>query len=248
MNYSTVSSKAVIAKVYRDLKPKDSSWEVDALEWIGEALEFIGGFYGFELKEIHARVENFRALLPSGMFELIAVRKGNYRLRHEGHVQRTPRSMQDMVVKTAAGVSSYAFTDLPEESEEYYFLQPGYIKTSFESGTVRLQCLCFPTDDCGYPEIPDNIYVKQALWWYIVRQMLAGGYEHKVFNWETADYKWQRYCVAAGNSLMFPNPERMSAFKEKWVRLLPYINTEGLEGYQAMDSLDNNQYGAPETE
>ena len=42
MIYKNTSSKHIIRKVFRDLKPNDDNWIDDAVEWIGEALEHIG--------------------------------------------------------------------------------------------------------------------------------------------------------------------------------------------------------------
>ena len=47
MIYKTISIKALLSKIYRDLKPNNSNWEADAFEWIGEALSFIGTNQGF---------------------------------------------------------------------------------------------------------------------------------------------------------------------------------------------------------
>ena len=40
--YKNISSKMVIRKVMRDLKPNNAEWIDDSIEWIGEALEHIG--------------------------------------------------------------------------------------------------------------------------------------------------------------------------------------------------------------
>ena len=40
--YKTISSKTIIRKIFRDLKPSTDDWVDDAIEWIGEALEHIG--------------------------------------------------------------------------------------------------------------------------------------------------------------------------------------------------------------
>ena len=40
--YKTISSQALIRKVLRDLRPTNTNWLDDAVEWIGEALEHIG--------------------------------------------------------------------------------------------------------------------------------------------------------------------------------------------------------------
>ena len=42
MNYKHTSAKHVISKIFRDLRINDEGWVLDAMEWIGEALEFIG--------------------------------------------------------------------------------------------------------------------------------------------------------------------------------------------------------------
>ena len=40
--YKTISSKVIIRKIFRDIKPDKDNWIDDAIEWIGEALEHIG--------------------------------------------------------------------------------------------------------------------------------------------------------------------------------------------------------------
>ena len=46
----TISSQAVIAKVYRDFRPNNSSWTSDAIEWIGEGIRGIRSY--FSMKEM----------------------------------------------------------------------------------------------------------------------------------------------------------------------------------------------------
>jgi hypothetical protein len=72
--------------------------------------------------------------------------------------------------------------------------------------------------------IPDNIYYKQALEWYIIRQMMMGGYKNENFNWQIADQQWKHYCVAAQNDAAYPSIDKMESFKNMWVRLVPNIN------------------------
>jgi hypothetical protein len=85
--------------------------------------------------------------------------------------------------------------------------------------------------------VPDNIYVKQALEWYIIRQMMMGGYVHPVFNWQVADQKWGHYCVAAGNDMMFPSIDKMESMKNMFVRLVPNMNAHA----DFFDGMENQQ-------
>lgn len=65
MVYNAVSAKSVIGKVYRDLNIEDPSFELDAIEWIGEALEWIGAGIASIDKEEWVIATNHTATLPS---------------------------------------------------------------------------------------------------------------------------------------------------------------------------------------
>jgi hypothetical protein len=73
MNYRLISTKEVIAKVYRDLKPSDSSWTTDAIEWIGEALDFIGYHAIFDHTSKELNVVDHKAEIPCDLYQLIQV-------------------------------------------------------------------------------------------------------------------------------------------------------------------------------
>jgi len=66
--YKTISSKVVIRKVFRDLRPDDDNWIDDAIEWIGEALEHIGSSAQLQQKQCVLTVANHKVLLPSDLY------------------------------------------------------------------------------------------------------------------------------------------------------------------------------------
>lgn len=248
MIYKTISSRAVIQKVFRDLKPNDSSWTNDAIEWIGEALDFIGFHAGFEKRVTTLEVENFRAAIPCDLYQLMAVEyegrplpfgtdltaydtnrttlmspNGSSGVSTVARFETTPGVVQN----SPTGESTFAQTKTVSDrkySGDYYVINPNYIVTSFEAGTIKLHYDGYPVDECGYPMVPDNIYYKQALEWYIIRQMLMGGYRNENFNWQVADQEWKKYCVAAQNDAAYPSIDKMETFKNMWVRMIPNIN------------------------
>jgi hypothetical protein len=65
MVYNAVSAMSVISKVYRDLNIDDPSFELDAIEWIGEALDWIGAGVQQVDKEEWVVATNHTAPLPS---------------------------------------------------------------------------------------------------------------------------------------------------------------------------------------
>ena len=65
--YKTISSKEIIRKIFRDLKPEDDNWIDDAIEWIGEALEHIGAASQLIQKQCVLTIANHKVLLPTDL-------------------------------------------------------------------------------------------------------------------------------------------------------------------------------------
>ena len=76
--YKTISSKAVIRKIFRDLKPHNDNWIDDAIEWIGEALEHIGAASQLSQKQCVLTVSDHKVLLPSDLYYInqVAINNG----------------------------------------------------------------------------------------------------------------------------------------------------------------------------
>ena len=72
-----ISAKTVIAKVYRDLDIRDSSWESNAIEWIGECLRLLDTWVEYLAVEKELEVESFKVLLPDYYASTIDVWKKN---------------------------------------------------------------------------------------------------------------------------------------------------------------------------
>tara|TARA_R100000808_G_scaffold17494_1_gene38619 strand:+ start:190 stop:1074 length:885 start_codon:yes stop_codon:yes gene_type:complete len=75
--YKTTSSKTVIRKVFRDLKPANDNWVDDAIEWIGEALEHIGSATQLCQKQCLLTIENHRVLMPTDLYYINQVSINN---------------------------------------------------------------------------------------------------------------------------------------------------------------------------
>jgi len=80
------SIERVISGIYRDLKPVIELNENDMIEWAGEALEHIGAYGQLEEKVINLTVSDYRALVPSGLKEIVQIA---YKFT-EGAVTTTP--------------------------------------------------------------------------------------------------------------------------------------------------------------
>ena len=66
--YKTKSSKTIIRKIFRDLKPADDNWIDDAIEWVGEALEHIGAATQLLQKQCVLTIKDHKVLLPTDLY------------------------------------------------------------------------------------------------------------------------------------------------------------------------------------
>jgi hypothetical protein len=109
---------------------------------------------------------------------------------------------------------------------ECYLVENDYIKTSFSEGTICLSYKALPTDSDCYPLVPDDISYKEAMFWYIFKKMILGGYDASALgmNYMVADQQWKYYCTQARNAAVYPDIDRMENFMNQWVRLIPNIN------------------------
>ncbi len=210
MVYKTVSSDAIISKIYRDFKPSNSAWVVDAIEWIGEALEIIGSYTALERKPICVKICDYRGKLPCELDQIEGV-------EYEGH--RLPYSNAINSIVNCCG-------NLPVHNTEYCSFNPNYIQTSFAEGSVIIHCLVLPTDCNGLPLVPDDALCKIAIGWYCMSMMLLRGFKHQVIDYKTADAKWEKFYPQAQNSMNYPDLERYEKFKKSWVNNVIDINRQ----------------------
>ena len=109
-----------------------------------------------------------------------------------------------------------------------YKIVPGYIKTNQETGYLMVGYHAIPTDEDGYPMIPDDQSFMEAIYWYINMKI-------KYIEWSNgrirdaiymhAENKWQFYVKQAyGRAMMPATADELESFKNAWVRLIPNVN------------------------
>ena len=76
--YKTISSKKIIRKIFRDLKPSSDNWIDDAIEWIGEALEHIGAASQLCQKQCVLEIKDHKVIMPSDLYYInqVAINSG----------------------------------------------------------------------------------------------------------------------------------------------------------------------------
>jgi hypothetical protein len=235
MIYRYISSKEILAKVARDLKPDNFDWEEDVLEWIGEALEYIGSGAAYEIKHKKLSVGNYRSLLPEDLKELKAVYNEDREAFEYGNQKYsdTPSMLASKNVPIPSPYPDTVDTTVLKYQGEWvkmkpdggYFINGGYLIMQFPTGQVLIEYEGFKTDSDGFPMIPDAIQYRNAVFFYILRQMILGGYKHpdQQMGYIYVDEQWKRYCNQAQVHGGFPSVDKAMNFGKRFSSLVPVI-------------------------
>ena len=91
---------------------------------------------------------------------------------------------------------------------------------------VKIHYTALPTDDEGYPLIPDVAEYKEALYWYVMQKLIGTGFQHPVIpmNLNGLDYcdaKYKEYAGRALGEIKMPDQDRMGKLRNSVTRLIP---------------------------
>lgn len=213
----------MIDKIYRDLRPNSPNWEVDAVEWIGEALAHIGSGPQMEKKTAQLPIIQHRAVLPRDF-----VREEAVFLLAGGVPDGTPVSMNHMdPVQSPTFLPGHQF-DIPDG----YMYSGDEIHTSFPTGLIQFTYTAYATDSEGRPLVPDDPSYMDAFEWYIIKQMMIGGWRHAnpQIDFRFASMEWQRYCSQARQKSKMPSLPEFDRFMRGWVKMVNLSDPRGAEG------------------
>jgi len=203
----------------------------DLVEWAADAIELMGISVPFHPADpLTRQVYNYRTTLPVDFFSLDYITYDDEVLGWGERINAATSigsniyssSTYDTGEETVSGVQVYQTRQMNSnsESEEYFFIEGNYIKTSFEEGEIVIHYKAFPVDSEGLPMVPQNISSMKALSWYVVSMLLQRGESHPTINYDRAYNMWLRYCSQGANDLMFPSVEKMEYLKERWLNTI----------------------------
>jgi hypothetical protein len=205
--YKSVSSHLLVSKVYRDFNIKYADWEVNAIEWIGDALRLIKAFSALKPCREKKAVSNYRVQLPCDLETLVTIVYQGCRLSPATRVNETCVAMGDCNITV-------------HPSHSYTLMRDGSISTTFESGEVVFHYVAMVVDCDGYPMIPDNQKMIEAIAWYCVRMILLRGYVHPIIKFADANAMWERLYPRAKNSMIMLDRDRREAIHEIWTSMV----------------------------
>lgn len=215
MVYKTCSVNKVIAQFYRKYKPSNSGWVEDAIEWIGDAIEEMRCHQGYSEQNKEVTIADYRAKLPCEVESLLGIARNGMRLSRNGGIN------SDNLINKYPNCSLNRLA----VCSDTYILNPNYITTpTIKDGCIVVYYEGLSVDCDGYPYIIDDAIYREALMWYVLREMLGRGFKHQVFTYKDADIKWTQTFPRAQNRCKMPDIDGMEKFSKSWVGIIKSIN------------------------
>lgn len=197
----------------------------DAVMWAGKALSlikapalYIEKTTGNSLITPNVEIEDYRGELPIDFVDILpgGVRDYDSKEVYE-HCSDSFRSGPAMTGDEPENVGIY----------KTYLIKDSYIETSEITATLELAYRAFKIDDNGFPMIPDNERVIEAIRSYITvktdhKLWRLGKLSDKVYEESKQEQLW--YMASAQNALRIMSPDRREIWSRHWTRLLPVLS------------------------
>jgi hypothetical protein len=230
MNYKAVSCKRVIDKVfgaYGNLLSQHSDRLIgEGIVWLGDAIESIGTVINLENKTGHLTITNGRTPLPCDLHLIESVSYRGRWLRY-GSQTFNYNLHCDNCVNSNVTEGDYSYT-----------VNPNYINTNIPDGEeICVFYKAIPTDEEGFPLMPDNVAASECAFWYITWRLMLGGFEHPVkgIDYNEAKANYIKYRTQAENQLEMFDIPRFESFANSWARIIP--NTHSANNFFYSDSI-----------
>lgn len=117
-----------------------------------------------------------------------------------------------------------------------YFIKPGWIATNKNKGFVKIAYKAIPTDERGYPLIPDLSSYREAIYWYVTMKLsfakwMKGQLGGRGVNTGQNIYaetksQWNFYRNQAYAEAMMPTAGDIENIKNDWNKLVPDFEGE----------------------
>jgi hypothetical protein len=215
MNYTTISSKAIVERVFgllgNTISQDSDRFLGNVIEWIGSGIELIGILPAMERIDETFEVCNGKVTIPCNLYLINSVSYDGLWLPYGSQTFNYDMHCDNCVNNERADNLDYS-----------YIINPNYLMTNVPDGeTICISYVKYVTDKEGFPLIPDKEEIKQALFWKCLVNLMLGGFEHpnREISYSFADNQWIKYCGMASANLAIMDKPKLESFKRSWVKL-----------------------------
>lgn len=239
LNGKYVSLESIVERVYRDTGFEiDIDW-IDVAEWIGSVIDLINAPMQYieritdDVDKPYIEIVNGRGELPCDLIRIIQtqtcegapVRYSTDSFHYASHVE--------------------GCRDLTCSGDLTYKLNNNYIFTNFKEGKIRMAYLAFPTDERGYPMVPDDEVFKQAATAYVAerigfRLLMRSKIQAGAYQLLKQERDW--YVARATTKPLIPNRDKIESIKNQFRRIVSFENEHpgGYKSTSVMQTIRNH--------
>ncbi len=245
MVYNHVSLKNIIGRIFNTYKIKSADFINRVPQWTGEALGKLGIYMALQPAIMRIEVNEYKAILPSTLKKLVAVeyngelipRLIGTRVEYitdtgfSGSLSKT-KLYKDIDYDADGNIVSVRTleTQIPVgRSTEYNYIlhKNGYIDLPFETAELVIYFEKLPEEQdkqtgMYFPLVPDVENVQEAIIWYILMNILYGGYKHPILSISSPNryvnpgLQWDYYMPKAQNNASAPDREQREIHSKLW--------------------------------
>ena len=246
-NGKYVSIEPIISKVYRDLGMTENININDAVEWAGEAMEFIGATVFLEDKVRPIDITSYKGKIPCELQYIITAAGMEKDLDLESDTECELETDTFVPMRYTTDTFHHWYCGQSSDhtcvSDMTYSVNDSYIFTNFEEGRVLMSFKAMPVDDRGFPKIPDDVKFKEAVashikWRIAFIQWMSGKMPGPAYQILERDRDF--YIGAAQTRDKMPSIDMAESIKNNWLRLIPKIN-QHRDGFQSAGTAEQRR-------
>ena len=217
------SIKTIFSAIYRNLGINYEIPEENMIEWCSEALQMIGAYGQYEEVSHCIELTGGKAKLPCGFDKLVDITYKGYPVHWATNTNANNYQCHNCRIPVCNLL----------ETQFTFYINDSYIITNINDSTttdtanVCVVYLGIPTDEDGYPLVPDDVYYVKALTSYITymidyQEWRKGKQTDKVY--QKSEQDWLFYVNSSRGSANQPSLQQLENLKNVWRRLLPITN------------------------
>lgn len=212
INY--ISIKTTIGRFIKEYGLEDTSYVEDIPQMVEDAMNIIGISNYYVYKHRLVPVQQYKASIPCDIENLYGIWVANDLCS----TNTNNNNLKRLFIRNSPLLGK-GFQTTQHESA-YGSINGRFIHTSFDTGQIYIVYTGIPLDCEGYPLVPKDAKLNEALQYYFIYRMSLSGYKHPVIDFKTAYDMWNRLYPAAGNSINWMDLQDYQDFTELWNNVL----------------------------
>lgn len=211
INY--ISIKTTIGRFLKEFGIEDTSYVEDIPQWVEDAMDIMGIHNYYVYKHRVIPVNDYRASIPCDIQHLNGIWVTNS-LEEAQDINQLRRLFIRNVALLGKGIQT------SNHETAYGSINGRTVHTSFQTGYIYMSYTGIPLDCDGYPLVPKDAKLNEALQYYFIYRMSLSGFKHPVIDFGTALQLWNSKYAGAANSVNWFDLQDYQEFTEMWTNVL----------------------------